>query len=306
MNETDHNEIKAVRELLAMRNRGDFSSIAEARKADEEESATLSLPENVTVEPVSDGGITGEWVRAANVRSDAAMLYLHGGAYVFCSPATHRQLVAALSAAAGVPAFSLDYRLAPESPFPAAVEDAVQAYRWLLNQGFTPERIVIAGDSAGGGLAVATMLSLLDAGVALPVAAVCISPWADLTMTAKSYTTDDAALAMRDRLIIYTGLYLTGADLNAVDTKHPLASPIFADLSGLPPMLIQVGGAEPFYDDSINLHSQAKACGVESQLEVWEEMVHVWHYFHSMLGEGRRAIARIGEFVKAKIGEQQQ
>ncbi|MEP7336933.1 MAG: alpha/beta hydrolase [Acidobacteriota bacterium] len=298
MNETDYNEINAVRELLAKRNRGDIPSIAEARKADEEESSTLPLPEGVTVEPVNDGGVIGEWVRAANVRPDAVMLYLHGGAYVFCSPATHRQMVAALSAAAGSPAFSLDYRLAPEATFPAAVEDAVQGYRWLLDRGFAPERIVIAGDSAGGGLAVATMLSLLDAGIVLPAAAICISPWADLTMTAKSYTMDGAALATRGRVITYAEMYLKN-----VDTKHPLASPIFANLTGLPPMLIQVGSADPFYDDSINLAARAKACGVETELEVWEEMVHVWHYFHSMLGEGRRAITRIGEFVKAKIGE---
>ena len=298
MNETDYTEIKAVRELMASRNRGDFPSIAEARKADEAEAATLTLPTGTTVEPVSENGVKGEWVRAANVRSNAVLLYLHGGAYVFCSPATHRQMVAELSAAAGIPAFSLDYRLAPEAPFPAAVEDAVLAYRWLLAQGFAPERIVFAGDSAGGGLAVAAMLSLLEAGVPLPAAAVCISPWADLTMAANSYTTDDAALATRGRLIGYTELYLKDAD-----RKHPLASPIFADLTGLPPMLIQVGGAEPFYDDSINLAAQAKACGVETELEIWEEMVHVWHYFHSMLGEGRRAIARIGEYVKTKLGD---
>lgn len=296
MKDKDKSEISAVRELLAKRNRGDFPSVAEARRADEEEAAKLSLPAGVTVEPVSDGGVKGEWVRAAGVRRDAVLFYLHGGAYVFCSPATHRQMVAALSAASGIAAFSLDYRLAPESPFPAAIEDAVLAYSWLLAQGFAPERIVIAGDSAGGGLALATMLALRSAGAPLPAAGVCISPWVDLMMTARSYTVDDEAKATRDRLINYAKLYL-----NDVDARHPLASPVYADLAGLPPLLIQVGGAEPFYDDSINLEARAKLSGVETQLEVWEEMIHVWHYFHPMLEEGRRAIARIGEFIKAQI-----
>jgi acetyl esterase/lipase len=279
-------------------NRGDFS-ITEMRKFDEEETAKLPLPEGLMVEQVADNDVKGEWVRTVGVRGDAALFYLHGGAYVFCSAATHRQLVAALSEAAGVAAFALDYRLAPESPFPAAVEDAVNGYRWLLSQGFAPERIVIAGDSAGGGLAVATLVAARDAGLPMPAAAVCISPWADLTITAESYrtrATEDPTLGA-DRLKMLGQVYLNGAD-----DRHPLASPVFANLAGLPPLLIQVGTAEVLYDDSISLDATARAAGVDSHLEVWEEMVHVWHFYHWMLGEGRRAIARIGEFVKAKIG----
>lgn len=294
-------EIKAVRELMRSVNRSELS-IAETRKFDEEETAKLPLPEGLMVEEVSDNSVKGEWVRTVGARSDAVLFYLHGGAYVFCSPSTHRQLVAALSEAAGIAAFALDYRLAPESPFPAAVEDAVNGYRWLLSQGFAPERIVIAGDSAGGGLTMATLVAARDAGLAMPAAAVLISPWADLTITAESYQTrvaEDPTLSA-DRLKMLGQLYLNGAD-----DRHPLASPVFANLRGLPPLLIQVGTAEVLYDDSINLDAAARAAGVDSHLEIWEEMVHVWHFYHWMLGEGHRAIARIGEFVKTRIGESQ-
>jgi acetyl esterase/lipase len=290
-------EIKAVRELMGSINRGELS-IAETRKLDEEQAATLPIPEGLTIEQIVDGEVKGERVRAVGVRDDAVLFYLHGGAYVFCSPKTHRQMIAALGHATGLAAFALDYRLAPESPFPAAVEDAVQAYRWLLKQGFAPERIAIAGDSAGAGLAIATLVAARDAGLPMPAAAVCISPWADLTITAESYrtkSTDDPTLGA-ERLKMLGQLYLNGAD-----ARHWLASPVFANLSGLPPLLIQVGTAEVLYDDSVNLDAAARAAGVDSQLEVWEEMVHVWHFYHWMLGDGRRAIARIGEFVRDHI-----
>ncbi len=271
--------------------------IAERRRIDDESSDQFPLPEGLKVEPVVNTNFKGEWVKAANTRTDATLLYLHGGAYVFCSPRSHRHLVAALGEATNSVAFALDYRLAPENPFPAAIEDAVAAYRWLLDQGFAPNRIAISGDSAGGGLTLATMLSLRDAGLSLPAAGVCLSPWVDLTMAGASYTANAEAIATRDRLAGYVELYLK----DSTDVRHPLASPVFADLKGLPPLLIQVGAAEPFYDDSISLDAAAKTCGVESRLEIWPEMIHVWHYFHPMLTEGRQAIAGIGEFVKDKI-----
>ncbi len=289
-------ELQKVLERLASQAETKTLPIAERRRIDDENANDFPLPADVIVEPVSTNELKGEWVKTPGANGNAALLYLHGGAYVFCSPRSHRHLAAAIGEAAKVPVLSLDYRLAPENPFPAAVEDSVAAFRFLMEQGIAPNRIVIAGDSAGGGLTIATMLSLRDQDLPLPAAGACLSPWADLTMTAASYTTNEEALAARDRLIGYAQLYL-----NETDTRHPLASPIFADLNGLPPLLIQVGGAEPFYDDSINLEAAAKACGVEVELEVWEEMIHVWHYFHPMLSEGRQAIARIGEFVQSKI-----
>lgn len=290
-------ELQDLLTLLASQADTKTLPIAERRRIDDESSDQFPLPEGLKVEPVSHADFKGEWVKAVDTRSDSALLYFHGGAYVFCSPRSHRHLVAALSEATNSAAFALDYRLAPEHPFPAAIEDAVAAYRWLLDQGFAPNRIVIAGDSAGGGLTLATMLSLRDAGLPLPAASVCLSPWVDLTMAGASYSANAEAVATRDRLAGYVKLYLK----DSTDVRHPLASPVFADLKGLPPLLIQVGAAEPFYDDSISLDAAAKTCGVESRLEIWPEMIHVWHYFHPMLTEGRQAIAGIGEFVKDKI-----
>ena len=290
-------DIKAVREYRASRPDREELSIAETRQIDEEAAGHIQLPESTAVELVETDSVRGEWVRAAGMRQDAVLLYLHGGAYVFCSPKTHRHLVAALGEAAGMAAFGLDYRLAPESPFPAAVEDAVAAYRWLLDQGFTPNRITVAGDSAGGGLTVAMLVAARDAGLPMPAAAVCLSPWADLTITAESFVSKASVDSLTgDRLRRLGQLYLNGED----DT-HPLGSPVFADLRGLPPTLIQVGTDEVLFDDSIHLEAAAKAAGVETELEVWEAMIHVWHYYHPMLREGREAIARIGEFVKAKL-----
>lgn len=292
-------ELQNLLALLASQADTKTLPIAERRRIDDETGDQFPLPPGLTVEPVTTADFKGEWVKASGARTDAALLYFHGGAYVFCSPRSHRHLVAALSEASGVAAFALDYRLAPENPFPAAIEDSVAAYRWLLDQGISPNRIIIGGDSAGGGLTLATMLRLRDAGLPLPAAGVCISPWVDLTLAGASYTANDEAIATRDRLAGYVKLYLT----NDSDVRNPLVSPAFANLTGLPPLLIQVGAAEPFYDDSIQLDLAAKACGVETTLEIWPEMIHVWHYFHPMLAEGRQAIARIGEFVQANLTE---
>jgi monoterpene epsilon-lactone hydrolase len=290
-------DIKTVREYRASRPDREEISIAETRQIDEEAVSHLSLPEGASVEQVEIAGVKGEWVRTAGARQDAVLLYLHGGAYVFCSPRTHRHLVAALGEATEMTAFSLDYRLAPESPFPAAVEDAVAAYRWLLDQGFASGHIAVAGDSAGGGLTVAMLVAARDAGLPMPAAAVCLSPWADLTIMAESFVGRASLDSLTgDRLRRLGQLYLNGTG-----DQHPLASPVFADLRGLPPLLIQVGTDEVLFDDSIHLVAAAKAAGVETELEVWEEMIHVWHYYHPMLREGREAIARIGEFVRARI-----
>lgn len=292
----NQSELQNLLALLASQADTKTLPLAERRRIDDETGDQFSLPEGLHVEPVETASLKGEWVKANGARSDAVLLYLHGGAYVFCSPRSHRHLVAALSEATGFAAFAPDYRLAPEYPFPAAIEDSVAAYRWLLEQDIAPNRIVIGGDSAGGGLTIATMLKLREAGLPLPAAGVCISPWVDLTLAGASYTANNEAIATRDRLAGYVKLYLT----DDKDVRHPLASPAFADLKGLPPLLIQVGAAEPFYDDSLKLNAAAVTGGVDTTLEIWPEMIHVWHYFYPMLTEGRQAIARIGEFVKAK------
>ena len=235
----------------------------------------------------------------AGARPDATVLYLHGGGYAIGSAKSHRHLAVAIAKAAGTRALLVDYRRAPEQPFPAAVEDAVASYRWLLATGQAAQRVVAAGDSAGGGLTVAMLLALRDAGTALPAAGVCISPWVDLTCSGLSYQTKAASdpMVTREGVARMAAWYLAGAD-----PKTPLASPLYADLRGLPPLLVHVGSEEVLLYDARQLAAQASAAGVEATLEIWPEMVHVWHWFLGMLDEAQRDVDRIGEFVVAKLG----
>lgn len=245
--------------------------------------------------PVQAGGVPAEWISATGAADDRVILYVHGGGYVMGSIATHRELVARLSKASGARGLALDYRLAPEHPFPAAVDDALAAYRWLLSQNIKPANIVVAGDSAGGGLAVATLLAIRDAKLPLPAAGVGISPWVDMEGTGESMVTRAKAdpVVQKQGLLGMAQLYLGGKD-----AKSPLAAPLHADLTGLPPLLIQVGDAETLLDDSTRLAEKAKKAGVKVELEVWPEMPHVWHLFAPFLPEGQQAIEKIGKYVR--------
>lgn len=256
------------------------------------------LPEGVRLEPVDAGGVPAEWTAAPGVSEERAVLYLHGGGYVMGSVATHRGLVAGISQASGARVLSVDYRLAPENPYPAAVEDAVGAYRHLLAEGLAPARIAVAGDSAGGGLTLATLLALRDAGEPLPAAGVCISPWTDLGQSGESMRTraDEDPMVSRDLLQQMADAYLAGADVKAAT-----ASPCFADLAGLPPLLIQVGSAEVLLDDSRRVAERARAVDVPVDLEEWEGMIHVWHAFALLLPEARQAIERIGGYLRERL-----
>jgi epsilon-lactone hydrolase len=252
------------------------------------------VAKDVTCEPVSAGGVPAEWIAAPGAAPDRVILYLHGGGYVMGSINTHRAMVARISRAAQAKALALDYRLAPEHPFPAAVEDATAAYRWLLAQGYKPAKIVIAGDSAGGGLTLATLLALRDAQTPMPAAAVPISAWSDMEGTGASIKTR----ASRDPMVANGPLFdMAKTYLGNGDPKNPLASPLHGDYRGLPPMLMQVGDAEILLDDSTRVAEKAKAAGVKVDLEVWPEMVHVWHVFAKILPEGQQAIDRIGRYV---------
>jgi len=268
---------------------------AELRAGFEEIAAMFPVAPEVSLQPVDVGGMPGEWITAPGASNDRVVFYLHGGGYVVGSIATHRAMVGRISRAASARALVVEYRLAPEHPFPAAVEDATTAYRWLLARGVDPARVVVAGDSAGGGLTVATLVSLRDSGDALPAAAVCLSPWTDLEGTGESMTTKAAVdpLIERDGIEVMAKLYLADAD-----PRTPLASPIYADLHRLPPMLIHVGTAEVLLDDAVRLAERACAAGVEVELEPWEEMIHVWHCFAHVLPEARQAIDRVGEFIR--------
>lgn len=258
------------------------------------EKVAFKVADDVQSENVTVAGRAAEWVRASGVQAGRALLYLHGGGYVMGSLTTHRALGGEISRAAQAAVLLVDYRLAPEAPFPAAVEDGVASYRWLLDQGFKPPQLAIAGDSAGGGLAVATLVSARDQGLPMPKAAVLISPWSDLTCSNESYKTRAAA----DPMITPGGIgRIAGVYLQGKDAKHPYASPNYADLRSLPPLLIHVGRDEVLLDDSIKLDEKARAEGVDSTLEIWDDMIHVWHAFHPMLPEGKQAIARVGAFL---------
>ncbi len=247
--------------------------------------------------PVNAGGVPAEWIAASGAADDRVILYLHGGGYVMGSIATHREMAARLSKAARARALVIDYRLAPEHPFPAAVDDAVAAYRWLLSQNIKPSRIVVAGDSAGGGLTLATLVALRDAKAPLHAAGVCISPWTDMEGTGDSMVTRAKAdpVVQKQGLLGMAQLYLGGKD-----PKSPLAAPLYANLEGLPPLLIQVGDAETLLDDATRVAEKAKRAGVTVDLEVWPEMPHVWHLFAPFLPEGQQAIDKIGQYVQAK------
>jgi len=287
--------IDAVRAHLAKLPPSDSMTVAQRRTQYERAEKAFPTPPDVKVEQVTAGTVPSEWLSAPGARADAAVLYLHGGGYVIGSPRSHRHLAAAIGRAASSSVLLPDYRLAPECPYPAAVDDAVAAYRWLLGRAIAPARIVIAGDSAGGGLTVATLLALRDAGVPLPAAGVCISPWVDLTCGGGSYTTRAAVdpIVTREGVGAMATAYLAGKD-----PKTPVASPLFADLHGLPPLLIQVGDAEVLLDDAVLLAERARKAGVDATLDVWDAMIHVWHWFFPMLDEGQAAVDRIGEFVR--------
>jgi len=259
----------------------------------------LPTPSDARTTPTSAGGVPAEWVLAPDASDDRVILYLHGGGYVMGGLHTHRTLAYGLSRASSMACLLLDYRLAPEHPYPAAVEDALAAYRWLGDQGHKAADIVVAGDSAGGGLTVATLVALRDDGAALPAAGVCISPWADMEGTGDSMDRNAALdpLVQREGLLHLARLYLNG-----VDPRTPLASPIHADLAGLPPLLVLAGGDETLLDDATRLAERARADGVDVTYEEAQAMFHVWPLFAPMLTEGQDAIDRIAAFVRARTG----
>jgi acetyl esterase/lipase len=255
------------------------------------------VPADVICEKVNAGGVDAEWIAAPGATADRVILYLHGGGYVIGSIKTHRAMISRIARAANARALAIDYRLAPEHPFPAAVEDAIAAYRWLIAQGYKPGKIVIAGDSAGGGLTLALLLAIRDAGLPMPAGAVPISPWTDLEGTGESVRTR----AAKDVMVTQDNLASSAKQYYGKhDPKNPLISPLHADFRGLPPMLIQVGDAEILLDDSTRVAERAKVAGVQVELEVWDEMPHVWHVFAKLLPEGQQAIDKVGKFVIAR------
>ncbi len=281
-----------ILKLRVKRKLKDVVDIDQARK--ELVTIKFTIPKGVQVKPGALGGVAGEWVQADRNVVAQTLLYLHGGGYFVCSPQTHRPITTAF-AKRGFRVFAPDYRLAPEHPFPAAVEDAVAAYRGLIATGVPAETITIAGDSAGGGLALALLLSLRDAGDALPAAAMLFSPWTDLAATGASLVSNDARDAMfhGDGIRRSTDVYLNGAD-----PRTPLASPLYADLHGLPPLMIHAGSYEVLLDDSTRLAERARQAGTPVQLRLWPVVPHVWQLF-PWIPEATESMDEAGRFLAA-------
>jgi monoterpene epsilon-lactone hydrolase len=283
--------------LLRSRPGPETPDVAEVRARFEKMGEFLGGAPDGKCEKVDAGGVPAEWVTAPGCDPMRAVLYLHGGGYVIGSINTHRRLAYDISAASGARVLVIDYRLAPEHPFPAAIEDAATAWRWLLQQGFAPSRLAIAGDSAGGGLTLATLVNLRDRKLGLPACAVAISPWVDLEGVGTSITARVAQdpMVQKDGLLWMAGLYLNGKD-----AKTPLAAPLHAELKGLPPILVQVGTAETLLDDATRIAEKLHAAGVDVRLAIWPNMLHVFPLFAPILSEGRDGCLEIGGFIRSK------
>jgi len=291
------NEIAALRALLMMRPRP--TSVAERRERLNALGNAYRPAEDVRLEPVSADGVPAEWSTTPGSDGSRVLLYLHGGGFSAGSIVSHRAMVTETGRAAQARTLAIDYRRTPEHPFPAALDDALRAYRWLLAQGVRPDRIAIGGDSAGGGLTLAVMVSLRESGLPLPACGWCISPWVDMEARGESYATKAAIDPMISREYV---LELAGWYLGGTAPRTPLAAPLYADLKGLPPLLIQVGSAETLLDDSIQMAARAGAADVRVTLEVWPQMIHAWPLFHQQLADGRRAIAVAGSFIRNATG----
>lgn len=290
-------QVDAIRRMLLARPRpGD---LGERRERLDALGAQYAFPADVRAEPADVDGIPAEWTVAPDADPARVILFLHGGGYVSGSIRSHRHMVAQVGREAKARTLALGYRLAPEHPFPAALEDALAGYRYLLAQGFEPGNVALAGESAGGGLAVATLTSLRDAGDPLPACAWLSSPWVDLESAGASMATKAGVdpLISKAYLAELAGLYLHGAE-----PRTPLASPLHAELRGLPPVLVQVGSAETLLDDAVRLTGALGAADVRVTLQVWPDMIHAWALFYQQLDAGRRALAEAGAFVRAALG----
>jgi len=262
----------------------------------EAELEQFPLPEDVRIEEINAGGVPAEWQIVPGAQKDKVLLYFHGGGFVLMSPKTHRALTIEIGQRTKMSVLSIDYRLAPEHPFPASLEDCIKAYKWLLSQGFKAENIIIAGDSAGGTLTLTTLIKLRDEGLSLPVGAVALSPATDFTNESKTiYENAKADPILADIGIFWwIPAYLAGADPN-----NPLISPVTAELEGLPPILLQVSTSEMLYDHSTRFIERAKAAGVDATLQEWKDTIHVFQGFglHN-LPEAKEAIIKISEFIQ--------
>jgi acetyl esterase/lipase len=291
---------RLIRRLLAAYFASFHQKNIQAQRDSQERNARFSrVPGTLTCRPVDAHQVPSEWIIPQG-KSQGVILYFHGGAYVVGSINTHRQFIGRLVEAAGCEGLAVNYRLAPEHPFPAALEDALTAFRWLLDQNYDPGQIVLAGDSSGGGLALATLVALRESSLPLPAGAVCISPWTDLAITGMSIQTKarfDFVLTP-ESLPRYAGFYAGDQDV-----RDPLISPLYADFSDLPPLYILVGEDEILLDDATRLAAKAREAGVIVTLDIWEGMFHVFPLVPG-LSESKEAVTRLARFIRSLFTEE--
>jgi acetyl esterase/lipase len=280
----------------------DWNTSIPKLRQDAEKTAKLfgKIPAEIEVSPVTIDGLPAEWILPSQATKDRVILYFHGGGYVMGSSRSHRPIVTKFVKGSGVGALLFDYRLAPERPFPAALEDSIAAYRWLLAQSISPSHIVFVGDSAGGGLCLATLLALKDQGIPLPAAAVALSPWTDLKNTGESLKTKAKVdqLTWGESWIVFSKYYAGDND-----PGNPWISPLYGDLRGLPPVLIYVGENEVLLDDSTRFAEKAKNSGVDITLKVWEGMFHCFPACAPLFPEAKQAMDEICSFIKTHINK---
>lgn len=269
-------------------------TIPENRARSASTAKMMRIPKDVTIAGVDADGLRAKWISPLGEKPDKVILHLHGGGYVTGGMDSHLMMCIPMAQTLKTKILLPEYRLAPEQPFPAAVDDALKVYRWLLAQGYQSKDIIISGDSAGGGLSLAAVLALRDNGEPLPAAVICMSPWTDLTFTGASHITKAKAdcVLLTDVLREWAACYI-----GTQRPDHPLISPIYADFHGFPPLLIQVGSDEVLLDDARMLAEKAKAAGVDATLNIWDEMWHVWQALGELIPESKRAFEEVGQFL---------
>lgn len=290
------NELERLEAML--RARPATRSHEQRRAAYEALGDLFPLAADVRVEPVSARGVPAEWTSTPIASTSEVILYLHGGGYAWGSLKSHRHLVSEVGRAAAMRTLALDYRRAPEFPFPHALDDAVSGYGFLLDSGFEPRRIALAGDSAGAGLAVALLVRLRELGMSQPACALLLSPWVDMTTSADSYSRNAKRDPVLNREIMQ---FLAEQYLGKRPRETPLASPVFAELGGIAPLTIFVGATEALLDDAIALTRAAGLADVSVRLEIWPKMFHIWPNYHQVLAQGRQGVARAGGLLREAV-----
>ena len=278
--------------------------VEESRAGFEQFAAMFQVAKDVKIDNVDVNGVSAVWISTPEAVEENVVLYFHGGGYVFGSINTHKEFMSRISRVSNSRVLLIDYRRAPENPFPAALEDAITAYKWLIDsEGIKPENLIIGGESAGGGLTLATLLKLRDTGIPLPAAALLLSPWADLDMTGETIRTKARVdpLANPSDLFFLASLYV-GED----DPKNPYISPLYGDLKGLSPMIIQVGSSEILLSDAERIAERAKAADVDVILDIWEDMIHMFQMFALWSPEGQKATEKLGKFIQKHLRKEVQ